>query len=121
MTRVHVSDGRLTVRLDRWEKVAGLLGDLDVPVTAVAAADAVPDGAAALAGVRAPGLAWPGGPRIGTWRGRGATRWVSLRPKAPALRLRLRGERYDEVLVSTADAERLAADLSAQLRAEERP
>lgn len=114
MTQVSLSDGRLTVRLRPWERIAGLLGDLDLPLTSVAAADAVPDGARAVQGVRAPGLAWPGGPRIGTWRGRGATRYVAVRPKQPALRLRLRGERYDEVLVSTPEAERLAGALAAQ-------
>jgi hypothetical protein len=114
MSTVSVSNGRLTVRLRPWEKVAGLLGDLDVPVTAVAAADAVPDGTRALQGFRAPGLGVPGGPRIGTWRGSGATRWVAVRPGRPALRLLLRGQRYDEVLVTTPDAEALAGDLRAQ-------
>ena len=108
MTQVRMTDGRLTARLQRWERVAGLLGDLDVPVTAVTAAEAVPDGTAALQGVRAPGLALPGGPRIGTWRGRRARRWVAVRPGQPALRVRLEGQRWDEVLVTTADAEQLA-------------
>ncbi len=114
MSQVSLSDGRLTVRLRPWERIAGLLGDLDVPLTSVSAAEAVPDGTRALQGVRAPGLAWPGGPRIGTWRGRGATRYVALRPHEPALRLQLRGERYDEVLVSTPEAARLAGALAAQ-------
>ncbi len=112
--RVRIADGRLTVRLRGWEKVAGLLGDVDVPLSAVTAAEAVPDGPRALRGVRAPGLGVPGGPRIGTWRGAGATRWVSVRPHAPALRVRLRGERYDEVLVTTTDPERLARELTAR-------
>jgi hypothetical protein len=100
MAEIQVSGGRLTVRLRRWQKVAGLIGDLD--------------GTHALEGVRAPGLAWPGGPSIGTWRGQGATRWVAVRPGHPALRLRLRGERYDEVLVATPDGEALAAAISAR-------
>jgi hypothetical protein len=116
VSRVRVADGRLTVRLRPWEKVAGLLGDLDVPLTAVATAEAVPDGARAVRGVRAPGLAWPGGPRIGTWRGRGATRWVAVRPGQPALRLALQGERYDEVLVTTPEAAPLAAALQSGSR-----
>ena len=114
MTQVSLSDGRLVVRLRPWERLAGLLGDLDVPLTAVTAVEVVPDGTRAVRGVRAPGLAWPGGPRIGTWRGRGARRYVAVRPRRPALRLRLRGQRYDEVLVSTPEAERLAGALAAQ-------
>ena len=116
MTQVSLSNGRLTVRLRAWERVAGLLGDLDLPLTSVESADAVVDGTRALTGVRAPGLAWPGGPRIGTWRGGSARRWVAVRPNQPALRLRLRGERYDEVLVSTPDAARLADELAPQTR-----
>jgi hypothetical protein len=115
-SRVELSDGRVKVRLRPWERVAGLLGDLDLPITAVTAAEVVPDGTSAVRGVRAPGLAWPGGPRIGTWRGRGATRWVAVRPGRPALRLHLHGQRYDEVVVTTPDAERLAADLPAARR-----
>ena len=116
MADVRLSHARLTVRLRPWERVAGLLGDLDVPLTSVETADAVADGTQVLTGVRAPGLAWPGGPRIGTWRGRGARRWVAVRPSQPALRLRLRGERYDEVLVSTPDADRLADELATAVR-----
>jgi hypothetical protein len=115
-SRVEVGGGRVRVRLRPWERLAGLLGDLDVPRTAVTSAEALPDGTAAVRGVRAPGLAWPGGPRIGTWRGRGVTRWVAVRPGRPALHLRLQGERYDEVVVTTPDAERLAGLLTAQRR-----
>jgi hypothetical protein len=37
-----------------------------------------------------------------------------VRPGRPALRLLLRGQRYDEILVTTPDAEALAGDLRAQ-------
>lgn len=115
MTQVEIDDGRLQVRLTRFEKVAGLLGDLDVPLASVMAAEAVVDGLSALTGIRAPGLAVPGR-RIGTWRGRGATRFVAVTSGRPALHVRLRGHRYDEVLVTTPDAEALAGRLSAPSR-----
>lgn len=115
MTQVKIDDGRLQVRLTRFEKVAGLLGDLDVPLASVTSAEAVADGLSSLTGIRAPGLAVPGR-RIGTWRGRGATRFVVLRSGSPALRVRLRGHRYDELLVATPDAEALAGRLSTRTR-----
>jgi hypothetical protein len=46
--------------------------------------------------------------------GRGVTRWVAVRPGRPALQLRLQGERYDEVVETTPDAERLAGALAAR-------
>lgn len=71
----------------------------------------VPDGLAAVRGVRAPGLALPGRRKLGTWRGRGATRLVDVRAGEPALRVRLSGHRYDELLLSTSEAGALAAAL----------
>lgn len=116
MTQVQITDDRVQVRLSRLEKVAGLLGDLDVPVEAVTAAHAVADGVQAVRGIRAPGFALPGGRRIGTWRGGGARRYVAVRPRAAALALRLQGQRYDEVLVTTPDAEQLARQLAHRTR-----
>lgn len=111
MTTVHVADDALQVRLTTFEKIAGLLGDLDVPLSAVRTATAVPDGVRAVRGLRAPGLAVPGWRRIGTWRGRGAKRYVAVRSGEPALHVRLSGARYDEVLVTTARAQDLAVRL----------
>lgn len=112
MTTVHVADDTLQVRLTPFEKIAGLLGDLDVPLSAVRAATAVPDGARAVRGLRAPGLAVPGWRRIGTWRGRRAKRYVVVRSGKPALHLRLSGARYDELIVTTSRARDLADRLA---------
>jgi hypothetical protein len=68
---VRVDDDDVVVALTRLEKVAALHGDVRVPLSAVHAVEVVDDGPAAVHGVRAPGTAWPGGPKIGTWRRRG--------------------------------------------------
>ena len=107
MSTVQLVGGILAVRLTRFERVGGLLSDLDVPLAAVVSSVAVPDGLRAARGLRAPGLALPGRVKVGTWRGRAGRSYVTVR-RGPALRLRLRGFRYDTVLVSTPDAERLA-------------
>ncbi len=111
MTSIHVSDDTLTVRPALRSRLAGLLRDQVVPRSAVTAVEVVDDGLSAVRGLRAPGLALPGR-RVGTWRGRGARRWVDVRRGQPALRVQLHGQRYDELLVSHDDAVGLARRLA---------
>jgi hypothetical protein len=109
---VHVTPDMFTVRLSRVEKVAGLLRDLRVPLTAVRDVAVVPDGLAAARGVRAPGLGIPGRRKLGTWRRRGGSTYVAVRRGEPALDVTLTGARYARVLVATPDAAALAARLT---------
>lgn len=111
MSSVIATPDSLQIRLTTLEKVTGLLGDLDVPRSAVVRAEAVGDGLAAARGVRAPGLGIPGRRKVGTWRRRGGKTFVVVRRGEPALRLELSEGRYRELLVGTPDAERLAATL----------
>lgn len=113
MATVHVEDGTVTVRLSRREKVAGLHGDLRVPASAVTGAAVVEDPLAAPRGIRAPGTAFPGLVKIGTWRGRGGRTLVVAYRDQPGLRLTLTGQRVDEVVLSHPDA----ADVVARVRA----
>ena len=104
MAELEVVDQVLRVRFTLGERIAGLLlRDVELPLSAVDEVEVVQDGVAAVRGVRAPGLAVPG-VRIGTWRRRGTRSLVSVRSGQPALRLRLHGERWDEVLVGAAGA-----------------
>ncbi|MEU4422081.1 hypothetical protein AB0F81_15760 [Actinoplanes sp. NPDC024001] len=112
MAHVEVTADRVRIQLTPGEKVAGLRGDLDLPRTAIRAAQVVPDGPAAVSGLRAPGLAVPRRTKIGTWRGRGSRSFAVVRRGQPTLCLSLTGERYDRVLVSTPDAADLATALS---------
>jgi hypothetical protein len=111
MSTVDLTADRLRIRLSLGEKIAGLHGDLDLPRSDIRAAEVVPDGLAAVTGLRAPGLAIPGRVKMGTWRGRGARRFVAVRHGQPTLRLTVRHQRYDNVLVSTPDAAAIAAAL----------
>ena len=111
MSTVHVTADRVRIHLELAEKIAALHGDLDLPRSAVRAADVVTDGLAATRGLRAPGLAIPGRVKTGTWRGRGARHFVAVRRGLPTLRLTLHGQRYDTVLVSVPDAAAVAATL----------
>ena len=99
MTTVAFDDGTLRVRLTRREKVAGLLRDLNVPLSAVRAVTVVADGLDATQGLRAPGLAIPGR-RIGTWRRGGQNKTVvAVRRGHPALWVELSGQPWSGLLL----------------------
>ena len=112
MASLILDPDALSVRPTRAEKVAGLLGDVDVPWSAIASVTVEDDGLRATRGLRAPGLALPGRRKIGTWRGRGHRALVIVRAGEPALRIGLTGQNHDELLVSHPDARELAVELS---------
>jgi hypothetical protein len=111
MTTVVLLDDAVQLRFRTWEKVAGLIRDHEVPLSAITWAEVVSDGLAATRGLRAPGLGVPGYRKIGTWRGRGHKSLVSVRLGQPAVRLRLQGQRFDELLVGADDAAALVEQL----------
>ncbi len=114
MATIETTPGTLRITLTRAEKVLGLLRDLEVPLDSVRSAEVVPDGLAALRGLRAPGLGLPAR-RIGTWRRRGSRTLVSVR-RGPAVRLELSGQRFDTVVVTVPDAPAVAAARSGARR-----
>jgi len=99
-------------QLDPPRAGAGLLRDQHLPLTAVTDAEVVPNGLAAVRGLRAPGFGVPGDRKIGTWRRRHGRSLVVARRGRLALRVRLIGQRYDELVLDVADPERAAAELS---------
>jgi hypothetical protein len=108
MADLQVTPPTLSVHLSRFEKIAGLLRDYAVPLSAVRSVDTVDDAVGATRGLRAPGLGLPGLRKIGTWRGRGETMLVCVRRGQPAVRIGLVGERFDTLLVGADDAAALA-------------
>lgn len=112
MATVQLTTETLTVHLTRAEKVLGLLRDLTVPLGAVEEVTVVPDALAAVRGLRAPGLGLPRLRMIGTWRRSGERTLVSVRRGEPALRLRLRSQRFTSVLVGLPDPAGTAAEIA---------
>lgn len=108
MAKINVVDDELRVNLTTREKLAGLHGDIRVPIAAVRDVSVEPDALAAVRGLRAPGLAIPGRTKIGTWRRRQARSFVVARRGVPAIRVALDGAGPDELIVSTDDAEAVA-------------
>jgi hypothetical protein len=111
MARLTVIDDELHVDLSTREKLAGLLRDVRVPLTAVRDVAVEDNALSAVRGLRAPGLAIPGRAKIGTWRRPGRRGLVVARRGVPAVRVALSGARYDELLVSTPDAAGVADSL----------
>ena len=112
MATLQLTPQTLTVRFGRLEKIAGLVRDVDVPLSAVREVDVVRDALPATSGLRAPGLALPGRRKIGTWRSRGERTLVCVRRGQPAVRVRLTGQRHDTLLIGAVDATAVAAALA---------
>lgn len=111
MPTITIDAQSVTLRLTIAERIFALRGDLRLPLDAISAVDAVPDGLAAVQGLRAPGLGVPGGAKIGTWRRRGGATVALVRGRGPALRIHTRAGSLRSVIVSTERAPELAAQL----------
>ncbi len=114
MATLQVTAPTLSLRLTRREKIAGLLRDLEVPLSAVRSVEVVTDPLRAMRGLRAPGLALPGLRKVGTWRRPGERTLVCVRRGEPAVRIGLEGQRYDVLLVGPTDADALAGLIGAR-------
>ena len=66
-----------------------------------------------LRGIRAPGTGWPGRIALGTWRHRGGKGFAAVYRGQPAVMVRLRDSEFAWLLVSSDDAENVAARLRA--------
>lgn len=116
MTTATVCSDALEVSFSFAEKLGGLLRDVRIPLDAVRAVEVVPDGVPVTRGIRAPGFGLPGVRSIGTWRRLGGKSLVSVRRGRPALRVELAGQRWDELLLTVPEPDRVAADLAAARR-----
>jgi hypothetical protein len=115
MTTVQIVDDTFSVSFTTAEKVAGLLRDQRIPLSAVRSVEVVPDGLQAARGLRAPGLALPGRRKIGTWRSRAGKTLVAVQGHRPAVRVTLVGQRYAALLLTTDAPEELATSLSSHV------
>ena len=113
MSSVSLNASELTVELTPAEKIAGLHGDVTVPLSAITGVDVVPDALAAARGLRAPGLSLPGVRKIGTWRTTGGAEFVVAGRGQAGVRLTLTGQRLSSLLLGDDDAEALAERIRA--------
>ena len=118
MATITSTPTTLSVTFSAYEKVAGLLRDISVPLSSVVSVTVEADGITAARGLRAPGLGLPGLRKIGTWRrrvdGRVVRSAVSVRRGQPALRIELSDSHWDQLLIGHDDAADLAGGLVSQ-------
>lgn len=112
MAAIEFTPASLSLRLTRFEKIAGLLRDVEMPRSAVVGAEVVAEPLRNLPGMRAPGLGLPGRRAIGTWRRRGQRTLVSVRRGQPAVLVHLTGVRWEALLVGDDRAAESAAALT---------
>jgi hypothetical protein len=115
MSTVEVHENELRLRLTRLERLLALHGDVTVPWPAVTGVEVVPDAYIAVLGLRAPGLALPGRRLLGTWRTPRGPEFVDVTGHVPGVRLALRHQPFVSLLVSSADADALAAMVAQHL------
>jgi hypothetical protein len=113
MSTLLIHDGTVTIHLTTGEKVAGVHGDLEFPLSAVTAVEVVPDALAAVHGLRAPGMSLPGVRKVGTWRTKEGAEFVVASAGQSGVRLHLQGEKLSSVLVGDTDAAELARSIEA--------
>lgn len=111
MASIDINSDTLSVRFTRAEKTAGLLRDIEVPLTRVLAVSVEDDGLRAARGIRAPGLAVPWLRKIGTWRRPGHRTAVSVHAGEPAVRITLGEDKYSALLIGTPAAAQIATRL----------
>ena len=112
MASIRVSDDHLHLRLTLKEKIAGLLRNTSVPLTAVEEVRLVENPFGAVRGIRAPGLSIPRRTRVGTWRGRARRSLVVARRREPGLLISLAHPKLTEIIVSLPDAEEVLKEIS---------
>ena len=116
MAQIRIHQGSLVIELSDLEKVEALHGDLRIPLTSVRQVDVLDEPLKELRGLRVPGTAIPGRTAVGTWRSRDGKTFVVEHNRSRAIRLRLSGSDYDQVIVGTDDPEGLAATITRATR-----
>jgi hypothetical protein len=115
MATMKVNGNELRVEFAAWERLATWRGSLVVPLTAVRGVERIDQALRRTRGGRR-GLLVSGVVKVGIWGlGAGVRQLVSVKRKVPALRITL--DRtvtgFDELLISTTDADRVAEAIGA--------
>ena len=113
MARLDVEGETLILHLSFLERLGGFVaGDAQVPLRSVRSARAVGDPWGELRGIRMPGTGLPGKIALGTRRFSGGKDFVAVYGKGPGVVVDLAGVEYSRLVVSTREAEQIAAEIN---------
>lgn len=116
MVSMTLEADALRVGLTRGERWSALRrSDVVIPWPEIRSVEAVADPIRLVHGLRAPGLGIPGRVKIGTWRSKGRKTFAVTHRDAPGLRIVLRDNMFDELLLSVPDPAGLSEAISARL------
>jgi hypothetical protein len=115
MASLILDGADLMVKMSELEMVEAFHGDLRVPLAAVQAVRVVDDAWSELRGIRAPGTGIPGVIAIGTRRGPFGKDFAVVHGRERAVVVDLAGADYARLVVTTPDAESVAAEIRRNL------
>lgn len=112
---VIVEGPDLVVKMSEVEKFEAVHSDVHVPLATVRAVRVVDDAWPELRGIRAPGTGIPGVIAVGTRRGSFGKDFAVVHGREVAVVIDLEGASYARLIVTTPDAENVAAAIRGHL------
>jgi hypothetical protein len=114
VARLDIAGGELILWLGFFERIGGFVhGDARIPLANVRGARAVDNPWQELRGIRSPGTGIPRVIALGTRRFSGGKDFAAVYGKGPAVVVDLVGVEFSRLVVSTADPDVVAAQISA--------
>jgi hypothetical protein len=110
-----VDGSDLVVKMSEVEKFEAIHPDVRVPLSTVRVVRTVDDAWPELRGIRAPGTGIPGVIAVGTRRGSFGKDFAVVHGNGHAVVVELVGSQYARLVVTSADAERVAAAIQSRL------
>ena len=121
MASIVVHPKGISVKLTLSEKIWSLSGDFEIPVTSIRGAEVVQGKAFeifnGISWAMRVGTALPGVFYAGRFLRKGGADFLVVRAGKPALQLNLSGKPYLRVILTVADAEKVAEDVNSALAA----
>ena len=115
MASLILDGADLIVKMSELEMVEALHSDVRVPLAAVQAVRVVDDAWPELRGIRAPGTGIPGVIAVGTRRGPFGKDFAVVHGRERAVVVDLAGADYARLVVTTPDADSVAAEIRRRL------